>query len=215
MEEGNLVYSLSSICRRACIPVMVPRIKFKGESIEYNDAFIQQYITRVVCHELDWMRLMPRLIRLRHLVIRYKKYITPLIQDWHLPDQITHLVLTHHFNQSLVAGVLPPNLHSLVLGPEFNQPIVANVLPTELHTLVLGQSFNQPIAAGVLPTKLRILVFGNGFHQPIDQNVLPRSLQQLTLSYRYNHPFTDDMLETDLCFTKEPRYLFLTGARNI
>ena len=181
------MYSLSSVCRRACIPVCVPLFKFEAQTIEFSDAFIHQFITSVRCHEFVWMQLMPRLIHLRHLEIRDNNYNTPLIQDWHLPDQITHLVLTGRFNQSLVAGVFSPNLHTLVLGHHFNKPIVANVLPTELHTLVLGKSFNQPIVAGVLPTKLHTLVLGEHFNRTIDHNVLPTSLQQLILPYCYTH----------------------------
>ena len=200
-----VVKCISKLCRKACIPVMVPRVRFIGDRIMWEKEDVRPHIKTVSCIDFTWMNDvdMQLLIGLRHLQIKDRFISTPYFEDWKIPDQITHLTLMDYFNQPIVAGVLPTGLHTLVFGPCFNQPIVPGVLPPRLHTLKMGQSFDQHFAPGSLPPKLHTLILGECYNQQIGDNVLPPSLKRLSLPTSANTTITEEMMEMDdlLSFT--------------
>lgn len=57
-----------------------------------------------------------------------------------VPRSVTHLVLSHDYNKSLVPGSIPNSLTHLALGNKFAQPLSANVLPSSLKLLVVSKN---------------------------------------------------------------------------
>jgi hypothetical protein len=191
-DVERVVKCLSKLCRTTCIPVMVPRFRFRGEMLVSVKEDVLPHIKTLSCYDFLWMdEYMALLIGLRHLKIRDNNISTPDFKDWKIPDQITHLTLEGKFDQPIVANVLPPSLHTLVFGPYFNQPIVPGVLPAGLHTLEFGIYFRQKFAPGSLPSNLHTLTLGDLYNQELSlgDNVLPPSLTRLDRPYSY-----DDLL---------------------
>ncbi|EFA79036.1 hypothetical protein PPL_08506 [Heterostelium album PN500] len=115
-----------------------------------------------------------------------------------LPANLTSITF-HEFNESLLAGYLPPKLEKLKFEWEsdFNEPILAGVLPNTLKKLKFAQYFNKTLEPHVLPSSLTYLKLGGEYTQTLQVGSLPPNLR--VLIHKGKSKISDGVLPESLC----------------
>ena len=70
-----------------------------------------------------------------------------ILNQYKLPNKLTHLKFSNNFNQPIECFINLINLTYIIFGHLFNQPLL---LPDNLTHLLLGARFNQPVVGGPL-----------------------------------------------------------------
>ena len=98
------------------------------------------------------------------------------------PKSITHLKLSHCFNEN-IEGCIPNSVTHLTFGYYFNQT-VKDGIPSSVTHLTFGMNFNKNIE-GCIPNSVTHLTFGFDFNQNI-KNCIPSSVTHLTFGTHFN-----------------------------